>query len=97
MCGCYTDCIEQGGTFSFPGILGSYQSWTWERYDGVNWNPISSGSGTVNDLVITTAGTYKIRLHVETYDGCEGYSCETDLTITYCSILKIYYDHAIHQ
>jgi PKD repeat protein len=85
MCGCYSNCIERGGSFNFPGILGSYQSWKWEEFDGANWDPLTSGTGAVNDLEITTAGTYTIRLYVETFDGCGGYSCETDLTITYCA------------
>ena len=85
MCGCYEDCIEPGGTYNFPGISGNYAIWKWERFDGVTWNVVSSGSGTVPDYVANTVGTHTIRLYIMTYDGCEGYSCETDLTLTTCS------------
>jgi len=85
MCGCYADCIEQGTTFEFPGIPGTYQNWRWERFDGVNWTTIVSGTGVVNDLSIATPGAYTIRLYVETLDGCDGYSCEVDLMLTACS------------
>jgi hypothetical protein len=85
MCGCYSDCIEPGGSYNFPGILGNYQSWRWERFDGVSWNPVSTGSGAVLDYVATTSGVHTLRLFVRTYNGCEGYSCETDLTLTKCA------------
>lgn len=85
MCGCYSDCIESGTAYNFPGIPGTFQNWRWERFDGVNWNPIASGSGAVADLSITTPGAYTIRLYVETLDGCDGYSCEVDLMLTACS------------
>tara|TARA_R110002049_G_scaffold305234_1_gene501588 strand:- start:1265 stop:2170 length:906 start_codon:yes stop_codon:yes gene_type:complete len=85
MCGCYSDCIEPGTPYLFPGIAGNYQNWRWEKFDGFTWSTIASGTGTINDLSITTSGTYTIRLYVETTDGCDGYSCEVDLTLTRCS------------
>lgn len=85
MCGCYEDCIEPGSTYNFPGISGSYAVWRWERFDGINWNTVSTGSGTVPDYVANTVGVHTIRLYIRTYNGCEGYSCETDLTLTTCS------------
>lgn len=84
MCGCYEDCIDPGTPFTFPGIAGTFQNWRWERYNGSTWSTISSGTGTVTDLSIPTAGSYTIRLYVETLDGCDGYSCEVDIMLTPC-------------
>ena len=84
MCGCYSDCIEQGGSYSFPGISGNFAQWRWERFDGVNWNTVSSGTGAVPDYVTSSTGTHTIRLYVMTYNGCDGYSCEVDLNLTHC-------------
>ncbi|MBL4709209.1 MAG: PKD domain-containing protein [Flavobacteriales bacterium] len=85
MCGCYSDCIDQSGTYNFPGILGNFAQWRWEQFIGGSWVPGLSGTGTVSDFVATGPGTYTIRLYVKTYDGCDGYSCETDLTLVPCN------------
>lgn len=86
MCGCYSDCIDNSGTYNFPGILGSYSLWRWERFVSGSWTTVSSGSGTVPDYVATGPGVHTIRLYVVTYDGCDGYSCEVDLTLVPCDV-----------
>jgi PKD repeat protein len=84
MCGCYSDCIDQGASFNFPGILGSYTIWRWERLVSGSWTTVSSGSGTVADFTTSTPGNYTLRLYVQTDDGCDGYSCEVDITLVPC-------------
>lgn len=87
MCGCYSDCIDAGSTFSFPGITGTYQYWEWQQYTGGSWNAIASqtGTGPVAPFTATTPGNYVIRLYVVTLDGCDGTSCEADIDLIDCS------------
>jgi len=84
MCGCYSECIEVGDTFRFPGIQGEYASWRWERLDGTQWGVVSSGSGAVDDYIVTTSTSETIRLVVVTLNGCKDVSCEVDLDISIC-------------
>lgn len=85
MCGCYSDCIDQGDTYSFPaGVYGSFTYWAWEEYIGGSWTVVASGSGVVPDYTTTSAGVHSIRLYVENAFGCGDYSCETDLTLEWC-------------
>ncbi len=86
MCGCYEDCIEEGDTFYFPGISGTYLYWEWQQNILGSWNTIANqtGSGTVSPFYATTPGNYSIRLFVTTLDGCSGESCEADIDLTIC-------------
>ncbi len=87
MCGCYEDCIEPGGVFTFPaGIIGAVAYWRWERYDDVsgNWIAVSDGTGAVPDYTTSSAGIHEIRLYVENASGCGVYSCHAEIHITIC-------------
>lgn len=85
ICGCFDDCIPQGESYSFPsGVTGSYALWEWQQLIGSNWTTVSSGSGIVPDFTTTTPGTHTIRLYLKNPNGCDAYSCETNLNLVAC-------------
>lgn len=84
--GCLEGCLDSlTGQFNFPGITGNYNYWEWQVFDGVNWSPYTSGTGVVQDLVLSGLGTYEIRLFVVTTQGCSGTSDVTSLNVVDCT------------